>query len=72
MDLKKALMNQFKCEDCGTMDEYVGCTIERLETGEIKLRQKVLLQRYRDEFDIGSLKMFNTLATPGNCSQKAY
>ena len=54
------------------MDEYVGCTIERLETGEIKLRQKVLLQRYRDEFDIGSLKMFNTLATPGNCSQKAY
>ena len=72
MDLKKALMNQFKCEDCGTMDEYVGCTIERLETGEIKLRQKVLLQRYRDEFDKGSLKMFNTLATPGNCSQKAY
>jgi hypothetical protein len=22
MDLKKALMNQFKCEDCRPMDEY--------------------------------------------------
>jgi hypothetical protein len=28
MDLKKSLMNQFKCKDCGPMDEYVGCTIE--------------------------------------------
>jgi hypothetical protein len=24
MDLKKALMNQFECKDCGPMDEYVG------------------------------------------------
>ena len=32
MELKKALMNQFKCEDCGPMDEYVGCTIEKLES----------------------------------------
>jgi hypothetical protein len=23
MKLKKALMNQFECEDCGPMDEYV-------------------------------------------------
>ena len=23
MELKKALMNQLKCEDCGPMDEYV-------------------------------------------------
>jgi hypothetical protein len=29
-ELKKALMNQLKCEDCGPMDEYVGCTIEKL------------------------------------------
>ena len=33
MELKKALMNQFKCEDCGPMDEYVGCMIEKLDTG---------------------------------------
>ena len=52
MELKKALMNQFECKDCGPMDEYVGCTIEKLETGGVKFQQKVLLQSYRDEFDI--------------------
>ncbi len=36
MDLKKALMDQFECEDCGPMDEYVGCTIEKFDTGGIK------------------------------------
>ncbi len=65
MDLKKALMDQFKCKDCGPLNEYVGCTIEKLETGGINFRQKVLLQNYRDEFDIGNLKKFNTLAAPG-------
>ena len=37
MDFKKALMNQFECKDCKPMDEYVGCTIEKLETGGIKI-----------------------------------
>ncbi len=46
MNLKKALMDQFKYK----------CTIEKLELGGIKFRQKVLLQSYRDEFDIESLK----------------
>ncbi len=32
MELEKALMNQFKCEDCRPMDEYVGCMIEKLKT----------------------------------------
>ena len=36
IDLKKALMDQFECKDCGSMDEYVGCTIEKLDTGGIK------------------------------------
>jgi hypothetical protein len=34
MELKKALMNQFECEDCGPMDEYEGCTIEKLRQEE--------------------------------------
>ena len=34
-ELKKALMNQFECEDCGPMEEYVGCTIEKLKTGGV-------------------------------------
>jgi hypothetical protein len=52
------------------MDEYVGCMIEKLETGEIKFRQKVLLQSYWDEFDIGSMKKFITLAVPGTVLKK--
>ncbi len=35
MELNKAIVNQFKCEDCGPMYEYVGCTIEKLKTGGI-------------------------------------
>jgi len=31
MELKKDLMNQFECKDCGQMDEYVGYTIEKLQ-----------------------------------------
>jgi hypothetical protein len=70
MDLKKALMNQYKCKDCKSMDEYVGCKIEKLEIEGIKFWQKVLLQSYRDEFNIGSMKKFNTLAAPGTVLKK--
>jgi hypothetical protein len=70
LDLKKALMNQFKCKDCGPMDKYMGCMIEKLKSGGIKFWQKVLLQSYRDEFDIGSLKKFNTPAAPGTAVKK--
>jgi len=70
MELKKALMNQFECKDCGPMDEYVGCTIEKLKTGGDKNRQNFLLQSYRDEFDILKLKKFNTLAAPGTVLRK--
>jgi hypothetical protein len=70
MQLKKDLMNQFECKDCGPMDEYVGCTIEKLKTGGVKFLQKVLLQSYSDEFDIGSMKKFNTPAVPGTVLKK--
>jgi hypothetical protein len=70
LDLKKELMNQFECDDCGKMDEYVGCTIEKLESGGIKFLQKVLVQSFNDEFDIEGLKKFNTPATPGTVLKK--
>ena len=70
MELKKALMNQFKCKDCGPMDEYVWSTIEKLKTGGVKFQQKVLLQSYRDEFDILKLRKFNTPAAPGTVLRK--
>ena len=49
---------------------YVGCTIEKLDTGGIKFQQKVLLQSYRDEFNILKLKKFNTPAAPGTVLRK--
>jgi hypothetical protein len=39
--------------------------IGKLETGGIKFWQKVILQSYKDEFSIGSMKKFDTLAVPG-------
>ena len=57
-DLKKELMKQFKCEDCGPMNEYIGCAIETRKSGGIKFPQKVLLQSYRGEFDIKNLMKF--------------
>jgi hypothetical protein len=63
-------MKQFKCDNCGPMNEYIGCTIEKRKSGGIKFLQKVLLQSYRDQFDIKDLKKFNTLATPGTVLKK--
>ncbi len=56
LDLKKLLMRQFECDDCGPMNEYLGWTIEKCKSGGIKFLQKVLLQSYKDEFDIKGLK----------------
>ncbi len=49
LDLKKDFMKQFECDDCGPMNKYVGCMIERHKSRGIKFLQKVLLQNYRDE-----------------------
>ena len=48
LDLKKELMTQFECYDCGKMDKYVGCTIERLESGGIRFLEKVLVQSFNN------------------------
>ena len=40
MELKKARMNQFECKDCRPMDEYVGCTIEKLKSRQEESRSK--------------------------------
>jgi hypothetical protein len=47
-----------------------GMHIEKCKSGGIKFLQKVLLQSYRDEFDIKDLKKFNTPATPGTVLKK--
>jgi hypothetical protein len=63
-------MKQFGGDNCGLIDKYIGCTIKKHKSGGIKFLQKVLLQRYRDEFDIKNLNKFNTLATPGTVLKK--
>ncbi len=64
LNLKNELKKQFECNYCGTMVEYVGCTIEKCKSGGIKCLQ------YRDEFDIKDLTKFNTPATPGTILKK--
>jgi hypothetical protein len=70
LTLKKELMRQFKCDDCGPMNEYVGCMIKKHKSGGIKFMQKVLLQSHRKELDIKDLKKSNTPATPGTVLKK--
>jgi hypothetical protein len=70
LDLKKELMKQFKCDNCGPMNEYVGCMIEKRKSGGIKFLQKVLLHSYRNEFNFKDLKKFHTPATPGPVLKK--
>jgi hypothetical protein len=70
LDLKKELMKQFECDNCGPMNEYCGCMIEKCKSGGIKFLQKVLLQSFRDEFCIKDLKKFYTPATPGTVLKK--
>lgn len=46
---KKEVMEKLDYEDCGEMNEYVGCKIER--RGDIlKMTQPVLVQSLEDEF----------------------
>ena len=70
LNVKQNLMNQFDCEDCGPMDEYVGCTIQKLETGEIKFLQKLLVQSFSGKIDIGNIRKVNTLPMPGTVFKK--
>ena len=51
-NIKHELMERFDCEDCGVFDELLGCKITSLESGRVKFTQDVLLQSFKDEFDI--------------------
>ena len=52
---KQELMSCFDCEDCGELDECVGCRLTR-NKGEIKFPQGVLVQSFEDEFDVPKKK----------------
>ena len=60
------LMTLFKCEDEGTMEEYVGCKIERnAEEGWARFSQPVMIQSFKDEFDFSKEKSSVTPGEPG-------
>ena len=63
---KAQLMSRFDCEDCGELNEYVGCKLTHLEGGAIKFTQDVLLQSFRDEFDLNLEKKVKTPSVPGS------
>ena len=64
LKLKSNLMEQFKCDDCGELTEYIRNKVERVGEDAIQLVQTVLTQSYEDEFNLGS-KCYNMPAQPG-------
>jgi hypothetical protein len=48
---KKDIMERFDCEDCGDIEEYVGCKIARTKN-LLKFIQPVLMQSYNDKFKL--------------------
>jgi hypothetical protein len=62
--LKSNLMEQFECDDCGELTEYIRNKIERVGEDAIRLVQTVLTQSYEDEFNLGN-KCYNMLAQSG-------
>ena len=75
-------MNQlFECDDIGDMNEYVGCKIDKSEgsigsfepeggIGSIKFTQPVMLQSFKDEFDLENQRETITPAEPGSTLPK--
>jgi hypothetical protein len=54
LKLKSYLIEQFKCDDCGELTEYIRNKIERVGEDAIRLVQTVLTQSYEDEFNLGN------------------
>jgi len=49
---KENLTTRFDCEECGELDEYVGCKITRIGKSALKITQPVIIQSFSDEFDL--------------------
>ncbi len=62
--LKSNLIEQFECNNCGVLTEYIGNKIEQVGEDAIRLVQTVLTQSYEDEFELGN-RCYNTAAQPG-------
>jgi Reverse transcriptase (RNA-dependent DNA polymerase) len=68
---KAQLMEIFACDDQGEMKEYVGCKIDyKRRSGYMMILQPVLLQSFRDEFDVDLSEPIGTPALPGKVLTK--
>jgi hypothetical protein len=61
---KKELMQRFDCKDCGDLEEYVGCKIERT-ADSLKFTQPGLIQSYCDKFELLT-RSYKTAAQVGS------
>ena len=48
---KKELMERFNCDNCGELEEYAGCKIER-KGFPLKFTQPVLIQSYTNKCEL--------------------
>jgi hypothetical protein len=56
MEAKDMMGKTFDCEDVSEMNEYVGCKIKRdLEAPLLRMTQPVLLQSFKDKFDLSQM-----------------
>jgi hypothetical protein len=60
---KKDIMERFDCEDCGDIEEYVGCNMVRTKN-LMKFTQPGLMQGHNDKFELPK-KSYRTPAPAG-------
>ena len=69
---KNKFMKRFDCEDIGALKEYVGCKIDRNhKERSIRFTQPIMLQSFKDEFNVMTANMRVTPADPGTILAKA-
>ncbi|KAL7563155.1 hypothetical protein ACA910_014434 [Epithemia clementina (nom. ined.)] len=62
---KAAMQEQFECDDCGQLNEYIGCKVDlNRQQRFIKLTQPVLIRSFNDEFELPN-EAHSTPSTPG-------
>ena len=58
------MMERFECNDVGELSKYIGCKVDK-HKDSIKLTQPVLLQSFKDKFQVTETKAPMTPANPG-------
>ncbi len=64
---KASMMEFFDCDNVGTIKESVGCKVDYdQQAGSMKLTQPVMIQSFKDEFELPEGNASNTPAIPGS------